>query len=76
MQKDLAGRHVALEVDATTRELVVWHRQAVVKRLAIKGLGQLVVAFDDFVDQLRLEARSDWRRTQAALRARQRRAWG
>jgi hypothetical protein len=75
VHKELAGKHVALEVDAPTRELVVWHRKAVVKRLAIKGLGKTLLAFDDFVDQLRLEARTDWRHTQAALRARRQRQW-
>lgn len=75
VHKDLAGRHVVLEIDATTRELIVWHRKAAVKRLAIKGLGQPVLAFEDFVDQLRLEAHTDWHRTQAALRARRQRVW-
>jgi transposase InsO family protein len=75
VQKDLAGRHVALEVDAPARELVVWHRKTVVKRLSIKGLGQRLLAFDDFVDQLREEARSEWHRTEVALRARRQRSW-
>jgi hypothetical protein len=66
---------VVREVDAPSRELVVWHRKAVVKRLAIKGLSQSVLAFDDFVDQLRLEARSQWRHTEAALRTRRQRRW-
>ena len=66
---------MSLEVDSTARELVVWHRKAVVKRLAIKGLSQPVLAFEDFVDQLREEARTNWRRTQAALRARRQRVW-
>jgi hypothetical protein len=75
VQKDLAGRQVVLEVDAPTRELVVWHRKAAVKWLASKGLSQNVLAFDDFVDQVRLEARSEWRRTEAALRARRAHRW-
>ena len=75
VQKDLAGRHVVLEVDAPTCELVVWHRKEVVKRLPLKGLSRTMLAFDDFVDQLRLEARSEWRRTEAALRTRRRRNW-
>jgi hypothetical protein len=74
--KDLAGRHVALEVDAPARELVVWHRKAAVKRLALKGMRQQVLAFEDFVDHLREEAHTQWRRTQAALRARRQRTWG
>jgi hypothetical protein len=49
---------VILEVDATARELVVWCRKEAVKRLPIKGLGKTLLAFDDFVDQLRLEAPS------------------
>ena len=75
VQKDLAGRHVALEVDAPARELVVWHRKEVLKRLPLKGLSQRPQAFDEFVDQLREEARTQWRQTQAALRARRQRQW-
>jgi hypothetical protein len=47
----------------------------VVKRLAMKGLGQRLLAFDDFVDQLREEARQEWRRSEAALRARRQHRW-
>jgi transposase InsO family protein len=75
IQKDLAGRHVTLEVDATAQELVVWHRKEVRKRLPLKGLGHRLMAFDEFVDQLREEARTEWRRTQAASRARRQRSW-
>ena len=73
IQKDLAGKHVALEVDAPARELVVWHRKAAVKRLALKGLCQRLLAFDEYVDQLAEEARTEWRRLGAALRARRQR---
>ena len=73
--KELAGKHVALEVDAPARELMVWHRKEAVKRLALKGLGRTLLAFDDFVDQLAAEARTEWRRTQAALRARRQHRW-
>jgi hypothetical protein len=66
---------VALEVDAPARELVVWHRKEAVKRLAIKGLGRTLLAFDTFVDQLREEAHTEWRSTQAALRARRQQNW-
>lgn len=72
---DLAGRHVVLEVDAPVRELVVRQCKEVVKRLPLKGLSRTMLAFDDFVDQLRSEARSDWRRTEEALRARRQRRW-
>jgi hypothetical protein len=75
VQREVAGKHVVLEVDASARELVVRHRKAVVKRLAIKGLGQRMQAFDEFVDQLVAEARTQWRQTQAALRARRQRQW-
>jgi hypothetical protein len=62
-------------VDAPAWELIVWHREEAVKRLAIKGLSQTMLAFDDFVDQVRLEARSEWRRTEATLRARRAQRW-
>ena len=52
----LAGQYIVLEVDAPTREFVVWQRQEVVKRLPIKGLQKTLLAFDDFVDQLCREA--------------------
>ena len=70
IHKDLAGKQVALEMDAPTWELVVWHRKEMVKRLTLKGRGKTTLAFDDFVDQLAMEARTAWRHTQAALRVR------
>jgi hypothetical protein len=38
--------------------------------LELKGLKNRPLAFDDFVDQLRQEARQAWRQTQKALHAR------
>ena len=70
VQKALAGERVVLEVDADTGELVVWHRQVPIKRLELKGLRNRPLAFDDFVDQLRQEARLSWRQTQMVLHAR------
>ncbi len=75
VQKDLAGTHVVLEVDAPAREAVVWHCKEAVKRLPLKGIKKNLLAFDNFVDQLRLEARQEWRQTEAALRARRQRSW-
>jgi hypothetical protein len=75
VQKTLAGTRVVLEVDATPRELVVWQREGVIKRMGMKGLSQKLLAFDEFVDQLMTEASTQWRRTQAALRARRQRSW-
>jgi transposase InsO family protein len=70
VQKALAGEHVVLEVDADTGELVVWHREVPIKRLELKGLRNMPLTFDAFVDQLRQEARQAWRQTQMALHAR------
>jgi hypothetical protein len=70
VQKALAGERVVLEVDADTGALVVWHRKAPIKRLELKGRRRRPLAFDDFVDQLRQEARQAWRQTQMALHAR------
>jgi hypothetical protein len=75
VQKGLAGRHIVLEIDAPTCELVVWYRKEVIKHLSLKGLTKTLVAFDDFVDQMLLEARSAWRHTEAALRTRRQRSW-
>lgn len=70
VQKEVAGKHVTLEVDAQAHEQVVWHRKEAVKRLVIKGLGKRLLALDDFVDQLAASAPTDWRRPGATLRAR------
>jgi hypothetical protein len=37
VQKALAGTRVVLEVDAAARELVVWQRKGMIKRVAMKG---------------------------------------
>ncbi len=66
---------MVLEVDATARELVVWQHKGVVKRVAIKGLSQRLLAFDEFVDQLATEARAQWRRARSAACAQRRHPW-
>lgn len=68
IKQALAGQHVVVQVNADARLLVVSHRHDVVKWLPIKGLRGESLAFDDYLAQIRREARSDWR---AWLRCRQ-----
>ena len=58
----LAGQDVVLAVGAQERALVVHHRGKVLKRLAIKGLGQAPVPFDEYVARRQQEARARDRR--------------
>jgi len=57
-----AGRYVTLRIDATARELVVQHRQRVVKHLALKGLLNASMPFADYLTVLCTQARSARRR--------------
>lgn len=71
VQQALAGKQVALEVDGPARELVVWYKQEVIKRLPIKGLHQTQMAWEEYVAHLREEARTQWRQYQQAKVIRQ-----
>ena len=61
VKQALAGHQVVVEVDAHARTLVIQHRQAVLKRLPIKGLRGEWIAFDAYLELIQREARSDWR---------------
>jgi hypothetical protein len=71
VQQALAGKRIALEVDGHARELVVWFRQEAIKRIPIKGLQQTLLPWEAYVAQLRVEARTEWRRYQQARATRQ-----
>jgi hypothetical protein len=58
----LADQRVSLEGDATSRELGVWHPQQAMQRVAIKGLLNRPLSFEDFLAQLCREAHSEWQR--------------
>lgn len=71
VQQTLAGKQVVLEVDGPARELVIWYKHEEIKRVPIKGLQKTLLPWDDDVDQLREEARTEWRRYQQARMNRQ-----
>ena len=51
--RTLAGRQVVLEVDGSADERVVWHQQEHIKRLPIKGLQKTVLAWREYLAQMR-----------------------
>jgi transposase InsO family protein len=61
VKTDLAGQQVTLQVEATTRSFLVWHRQQVVKRLAMKGLVGHGVSWNEYLRLIIDDARSQWR---------------
>jgi Integrase core domain len=61
VKQALAGQRVVVQVDADAKTLVVSHRHEVIRRVPIKGLCGERLAFADFVERIRREARSDWR---------------
>lgn len=65
IRQALRRQYVTLQIDAATREFVVYHHQQAIKRLPIKGLFGQRVSFTTFVEQLTRDAR----------RAQRRRAW-
>ena len=58
LKQALAGQRVALQVDAATRALVVFHHRERVRDLPIKGLRGPDLALDDFVALMAQEARA------------------
>ncbi len=66
VKQALAGQYVDICVDAATRELVVWCQHRPVKRLAIKGLHQKRLPFEQFVELMAEQACSEERRLQRA----------
>jgi hypothetical protein len=54
---DLAGQHVALQVDAPARAFVVLHRGRPLKVVPIKGVVNRPLTFEDFVEVLCQQAR-------------------
>ena len=58
----LAGQRVAVAVAAGERSLVVRHRDAVVKRLPLRGLRREPLPFERYVDLMAQEARAQARR--------------
>jgi hypothetical protein len=70
-EPEMAGQHVVLEVDGTAQELVVWQQKQVIKRMPIKGLQKRLLPWSQYVLQLREEARTEWRLSQQARRAKQ-----
>ena len=58
LKQALADQQVALQVDAATRALVVFHHRERVRDLPIKGLRGPDLALDDFVALMAQEARA------------------
>ncbi len=66
VKQALAGQYVDICVDASARELVVWHQHQPLKRLAIKGLQNTLLPFEQFVALMAEQACSEQRRLQRA----------
>ncbi len=62
----LAGQYIDVCIDASQQELVIWHQQQPIKRLAIKGLHHTPLPLEQFVSLMTEQARSEQRRLQRA----------
>ena len=60
--KSLAGQYVSVQVNAASRELSFSRNLEVIKRVPIKGLHGCEVSFDEYVELIANEARSEQRR--------------
>lgn len=66
VKQALAGQYIDVCVDADTRELVVWYQHQPLKRLAIKGLQNRLMPFEEFVTFMAQQACSQQRRQERA----------
>jgi hypothetical protein len=71
LKKELAGKHVQVELDGKARQLVVKLDQQKLKRLTIKGLYGGELPFEQYAAIIVREARSERRLAQMRARARQ-----
>ena len=62
----LAGQRVALAVAAAERVLVVYHGDAVLKQLPLRGLRGEILVFDRYLQLMEREARAQARRRRLA----------
>jgi hypothetical protein len=62
VRQALKGQYVTVVVDAPHRQLVVEHHQQPIQRMAIRGLYEEVLPFEDYYSAIRAEARTHWRR--------------
>jgi hypothetical protein len=66
VKESLAGQDVDISVDATKRELMVWHHHQPLKRLAITGWQKRRLPFEPFVALMAEQACSEQRRRERA----------
>jgi hypothetical protein len=66
IKQPLAGHYVDISIDASARELIIWHQHQPLKRLAIKGLQKTLIPFEQFVMMMGKLARSEQRRQERA----------
>jgi len=64
VKKQLRGRYVVLQVDASQQQFLVWLDGKPIKPIKVKGLYGEVLGFADYLALLCQEAVSDWRRWQ------------
>jgi len=64
VKKQLRGRYIVLQVDASQQQFVVWLDGQLIKPIKVKGLYGEVLGFTDYLALLCQEAVSDWRRWQ------------
>src|SRR5215470_10779109 len=65
----LAGQRVAVAVSAAERALVVYHGDAILKHLPLRGLRGEILVFDHYVQLMEREARAEARRHHRRLAA-------
>lgn len=70
--RHLKGHYLVLKLDAHQKQFVIEVDGKAVKSIPIKGLYHNPMLFDDYMEQIRKDARSEWRRWQQTIRQRQR----
>jgi hypothetical protein len=63
VSRGLAGRAISLVVDASDKVFDLWLGTSRIKRMAIKGLSDRVLPFEEYVMRMRQEAHSDGHRS-------------
>ena len=62
ISRQVAGQRVTCVVQAARQQFDIWHGASRIKQLPIKGLYGTSLPFEEYVTQMKQEARSEYRR--------------
>jgi len=76
ISRQVAGQRVTCVVQAARRQFDIWHGASRIKQIPIKGLYGTSLPFEEYVTQMKQEARSEYRRyLETRARFQQRSLW-